>query len=204
MIGMAQPGTSARWILLYVALAGCTQVTTVSPAAGSNAQREDAGSAPGGECQVASDCVLVYRGCCGSCLPAPREDLLAVPKSKQAEAQRAQCPNPTTCGACYVADPAPLASLMAADCVANRCELVDLRASEISSCKTDSDCVAVGRGCCQPDSGDPAEYVGIHAGADTKILECFPIPPCVPPQPHATPIAFCAADGHCPCAGTRR
>jgi hypothetical protein len=96
-----------------------------------------------------------------------------------------------------VTDPDPLAPLMAAGCVARRCELVDLRSNAISTCVEDIDCVAVGRGCCPPYSDSPSEYVGIHSGADTGILVCSPAPPCVPPSPHAEPLPFCAADGHC-------
>jgi hypothetical protein len=149
------------------------------------------------ECQVASDCALVYGGCCAPCGPPPREALLAVPKSKEVETRSALCTGGTACGQCYVADPEPLASLFAAGCVEHRCELVDLRASDISSCKTDSDCVPVGRGCCPADTSDPADYVGIHKAADTTILQCSPVPPCVPPREHIAPLAFCAADGHC-------
>jgi hypothetical protein len=157
----------------------------------------DAGAAVAAECNADSDCGLALRGCCGGCLPPSRDDVLAVPKSKLADVQRAQCPNPVNCGACYVSDPDPLAPLMAAACVAQRCELVDLRSAAISTCVENIDCIAVGRGCCPPSSASPSEYVGIHTGADAGILMCSPTPPCLPPEPHADPLPFCAADGHC-------
>lgn len=149
------------------------------------------------ECLQNTDCVMVVRGCCAGCLPPTREQVLAVPKSEREAAQREQCPDPVSCGPCYVTDPEPLAPLLVAACVAKRCELVDLREEAISSCTSDSDCVAVGRGCCPPSSADPVEYVGLQKDASTDLLACFPIPPCIPPLPHELPIAYCAADGHC-------
>jgi len=152
---------------------------------------------PAAECRADTDCSLATRGCCGSCLPPTRDQVLAVPTSKLAEVQRGQCPNPTTCGACYVTDPDPLAPLWHAACVAQRCELVDLRGSALSTCVENIDCVVMGLGCCPPYSDAPSEYVGMHTGADAGILMCSPIPPCLPPQPHADPLPFCASDGHC-------
>jgi hypothetical protein len=149
------------------------------------------------ECQSNTDCALALLTCCGACLPPTREQVAAVPKSRLADAMRQACPNPTTCGECYIEDPEPLAPLFAAGCVANRCELVDLRADDSSRCEVDSDCVAVSRGCCPANSEAPSEYVGIHRDADAPLLACFPVPPCLPLPPHAEPLAFCAADGHC-------
>ena len=223
MFIVAQAGTRLLVVAaLCLMLCGCHRVTTVQPDAGNDAgtSRRDAGACspavcPLGklwsredcgcvaqasldECRGHTDCVLLGRGCCGSCLPPTRDEVRAVTKAQFEEAYKSECPSPVHCGQCYVSDPEPLAPLFEAACIARRCELVDMRADDISRCDSDSDCAAVSRGCCPAHSSAPADYVGVRSGADRSLLECTPAQPCVPPDAQQPiPIAFCAEDGHC-------
>jgi hypothetical protein len=157
----------------------------------------DAGP-PAPECLVDSDCSMIARGCCAACGPASAMNSFAVPSAKRVEAANAECPGgPPACGPCPPQDPDPLAPVLRAGCVAQRCELVDLRSTESSRCTADSECRAAGLGCCGPYSDEPREYVGLREGADASILICSPLPPCTPPMAHGDPRVFCAADGHC-------
>jgi len=101
------------------------------------------------------------------------------------------------CGPCQLVELDPLAPILKPACIDQRCSLLDLRAAALSNCKADTDCKAVGQGCCPPYSADPSEYAALRPDADAGVLSCFPIPPCVPPQPHAQPLAYCARDAHC-------
>jgi hypothetical protein len=111
--------------------------------------------------------------------------------------QPVPCPAATPWSGALCACAAADAGTSHAECRTNTWKLVDLRADPISNCTTENECIAVSRGCCAAYSEAPAEYVGIHDGADRALLACFPIPPCVPPAAHADPIAYCADDGHC-------
>jgi hypothetical protein len=149
------------------------------------------------QCSVHSDCVLMVRGCCGSCLPPKSADeVRALPRANLSSMPPSQCSG-VNCGECYVTDPNPLDPIETAGCVEHACQLVDVRADDILACRADSDCEAVNRGCCPASSGEPSEYVGVQRDADQSLLACWPLPPCMPPSPHAEPIAFCAADHHC-------
>jgi hypothetical protein len=209
MLSVMHAALWSRLAAVSIALCACQPVTTIStdagraqpdsavPAADSAVPTLDSAVPARAECAAHTDCVLVGRGCCASCLPPTREQVLAVPKSKQSETQQAQCPGTVACGPCATDDPEPLSPLLVAACVAQRCQLLDLRSDEISVCERDSDCLPVSRSCCPAYSAAPADYVGIHDGADSGLLACFPIPPCIPPDPHPEPIAFCASDKHC-------
>ena len=194
MTNQAQLGTWFWRAMLGVALSACSEATVVNnPDAGVAKDAE----VPQEECQTQHDCAMVYKGCCGPCEPPTRDEVVAVPKSRQAAVAREYCGVGVTCGACYEAVPDPLGALLVPACVEHRCELVDLREDDSSSCVSDSDCEAVSRGCCPSSSQDPVDYVGLHRGADTTLLECSPALPCEPPGPHTLPITYCAADGHC-------
>jgi hypothetical protein len=218
----AQPDTWTRIVALSLMLCACHRVATADPDAGSDAgapSGSDAGScepivcptskvwsredcacvaqASEDECREHTDCVVIERGCCGSCLPPAKDQVRAVTKSQLEDARKTECPNPVNCGQCDVSDPEPLAPLFEAACVARRCELVNLRTDELSRCTSDGDCAAVSRSCCPAYSSAPAEYVGVRKGADNALLECVPAQPCVPSEAHPVPIAFCAKDGHC-------
>jgi hypothetical protein len=187
--------------------AGCTTSPCPADAPWDQARcacvARDAGS-PAGECKVDSDCVLMPLGCCPACQPLPTRDaVLAVAKTREVDAYHEQCPQPVLCvgSACVLPDPDygvdPLAPLLHAGCIAQRCEIVDLRQAGLSRCTTDADCRAIGAGCCPPTTDSPEEYVGVRKDADIAILQCSPVPSCAPAQPHVEPLPFCASDGHC-------
>lgn len=206
---MTQVGTWVQAATLCFVLVGCYSASSTEADAGAcaSARSPDAAATceaqharkppPAGECRIHSDCVLVARGCCGSCLPPSKEEVLAVPSAMANEVHKEQCPTPVACGSCAVMDPDPLSPLYAAGCVDHRCKIVDLRSDEISRCDSDSDCAPVSRLCCPAYSSDPANYVGVNEASDRALLECFPVPPCIPPDVHPDPVAFCAPDGHC-------
>jgi hypothetical protein len=149
------------------------------------------------QCLAHTDCALMVRSCCGSCLPPKSQDeVRALPKDNLSDMPPSQCQG-VACGACYVTDPEPRDPILTAGCVQHQCELVDLRQDAISACDSDGDCEAVSRGCCPANSADPSEYVGVRKGADTSILECSPVPPCMAAPAHGEPIAFCERDKHC-------
>ena len=123
---------------------------------------------------------------------------MVVAKSQLEAARKQQCPaGQVACGPCAREEIDPLAPILKAACIDKRCAFLDLRAAALSECKADADCKAVGQGCCPPYSDDPSEYVALRPDADAGVLACFPIPPCVPPQAHGEPIAYCASDAHC-------
>lgn len=158
----------------------------------------DSGAANQDACMVDSDCVLVGRGCC-SCPPNTADNVIAAPRARGSEVQKAQCAGQVACGPCAAPVIDPLAPVIHAGCIDHKCAAVDLRTVEFSKCAQDGDCVALGLGCCGSSSGDPASFVGANKSADDGILQCVPAPPCQPPPqtPEPPPISFCATDGHC-------
>jgi hypothetical protein len=151
----------------------------------------------GDECMVDSDCALVTKGCC-SCPPATADSVVPTTRARMNQVQAQQCPaGPVACGPCQVVAYDPLAPILHAGCVAHHCAAVDLRSADFSKCSKDSECRPIPLGCCGANSNSPDQYAGFRDDSDAGILECVPVPPCVPPTMHAEPASFCAPDGHC-------
>ena len=220
---LTQPGTRT-WALLWLLLSSCSsQDVDMTKGdvgmAGGPASAADGGTScqpqpcPSGspwnqercacvapfqpECESHDDCTLVGQGCCGSCVPPGWDDVRVVPKTREREARERACPTPSTCGACYETDPDPLAPLLVAACVAQRCEVVNLRSDRISYCTQDSDCETVERTTCPQKPGYPADYAALRTDADHALLSGVPSPACMPAPEEQRPIAYCARDNHC-------
>jgi hypothetical protein len=157
-------------------------------------------TAPIGECETHQDCVLIDRGCCAACPPAPKESVLAVPEARAEELRRAQCASPVSCGSCPPANYDPLADRVVAACIEGACTTLDLREEELTRCSDDDDCVVRGEGCCAACAAQPSSAIAIRADADDALLACDPAPPCNTCRPAALE-AFCASDGHCAVKG---
>lgn len=103
---------------------------------------------PGGldRCRVAADCTVRSAGCCRACEPAKREELRAIPI---AYADVETCPD-VACGACPPYDGEPERPYYGATCTNQRCELMDVRDTELGTCAADGDCrLRRGLECCE-------------------------------------------------------
>jgi hypothetical protein len=103
-----------------------------------------------------------------------------------------ECPEPGVCAACE----APTNENLFATCVDASCVAVDVRASPLSACTSDDECVAIGRDCCRCDP----RFVAVRADQEMAYYraQCGEVPlcsPCRPDLPNA-PAARCVA-GHC-------
>jgi hypothetical protein len=158
---------------------------------------------PGPECTLDSQCAVVLRGCCG-CEATNLEQVLAVPKAREMDARRDQCPMPVACGPCAPPIDDPLHPIIRARCVEQKCQAVDLRSAALTLCNHDNDCTTLNLQCCGTFSDDPKDYVGVDLDSDAGTLQCEPIM-ASGPQPSSCParataerpISFCAQDGHC-------
>jgi hypothetical protein len=147
-------------------------------AAGSDAGGTGAGggTASGGAsddiqaCSSNTECEVVPGACC-NCSSTQVSDYKSI-NARYATLDAARC-NGTGCDcpgtAAGLDDPV---SYFVATCRAGRCEVVDLRATDITSCKTAADCVLrSGTSCCQGCGEDPVA-VNVSAEANLKQLVC--------------------------------
>jgi len=166
--------------------------------ASGDAAQDASTNAAVGACEKHTDCTMVARGCCAACSPT-KADYIAAPVALAAAVKKSECPaGNVACSPCPPQVDQPLAPRLRAACVAQRCEIVDLREQDVSRCTSDTECGLDSLGCCPGCGSDPSAYVSLRVGADDSVLACFPIPPCDPcVQSGPAPQAYCAADGHC-------
>jgi hypothetical protein len=160
------------------------------------------GSVPGwASCAGPGACIKQYNGCCPACGLEKITDSSGVNRDpKQVEIFRAsQCstPNPPCPDCINQVDPN-----LTSFCVAQQCQMIDVRTDDVSTCSNDSDCMIRYADCCEQCGGPYPEllialnkqqagsYQGQVCGAETGC------PPCVPVYP-ADYVAICGADKHC-------
>lgn len=153
------------------------------------------------ECQTHSDCAIRPKAgspsavCC-SCGPESLAGARALTR-EEAERERDACNGQVVCSPCPPKEHDPLAPVIRAACVSQRCVAIDVREEDDSRCESDADCTLESAGCCPGCGEDPLAYLSRNLDADPSLLLCDPIPPCVPCAEPGKPRAFCAADGHC-------
>jgi hypothetical protein len=151
-------------------------------------------------CTLSSECVVVPASCCGSCGAATRGDAIAVNMDELSAYRTSVCGEMMGCPACYMAqDPT-----LVATCDAGRCEVVDLRAEDLTSCMVDTDCQVRTHDCCE--CGGDVSLEGLIAlplasYGDLMDLVCDegssePCPECAPVYPMEA-SGVCDDDNHC-------
>jgi hypothetical protein len=146
-------------------------------------------------CSRNTDCQLVPRGCC-SCGSGPVSSYLAL---NAGGVHRMSCGTVACapCGPTTAPDPNDPALYYIATCQAGSCAVVDLRASEVTACKSDGDCgLRSGTACC---SGCGGQTVALNLSkqADLASLVCDPEPSACPAcAPAFTGSAMCSS-GRC-------
>jgi hypothetical protein len=177
------------------ALVGCGD--DAASAAGKPDAGQDAGEGSADSCEVASDCTLIAKGCCGSCEPT-KADVVAVLSSKATQEVENRCPGPDpACGPCEVKVYDPEAPALHAGCEAGACVVLDLREADVSTCTKDEDCEVASQGCCEACTADPRAWLALKKGAENPTavacegVACDACVAVIKPEP------FCADDGHC-------
>lgn len=162
--------------LVAVVIAACGGATT-SPllvgddgGGGADASTTDGGSRPTVEslrtCTGVGTCELGAPGCCGiNCQSA--SELVAIRRGESASLVAATCETPNApCPGCA----AQLDPNIQAFCTSGRCEVVDLRTAELSSCAGAGECVLRYASCCQPcDGGAIGEIVAIRGDREGDL-----------------------------------
>jgi hypothetical protein len=145
-------------------------------------------------CVEPADCVVLARECCG-CEPATADDLVAA--NAKYVANVAGC-NLLPCDPCAAPQEDSLGYFVA-DCVAQKCALLDLRSTPLTACQSDSDChVRNGNGCC-PECGNSSSVIALSDERGLAELVCpredYGCPDCVAaPPPNAVPVC---RENHC-------
>jgi hypothetical protein len=190
--GLERRGLLTTALALGVALLGSCEDDSGGP--------DDAGGQQGLlACDVNSDCIVVPESCCGTCGAPTRGDALAINDASTAEHSRRVCASDVGCPACA---PLFIDPTLVATCRAGRCEVVDLRKHEASTCEQDTDCKLRTPDCCEC-GGDASmgRLLGIArtAEADYAELVCDPeqaCPECLPAYPSEVTVE-CSASGRC-------
>ncbi|MBI5537286.1 MAG: hypothetical protein HY898_31480 [Deltaproteobacteria bacterium] len=148
-------------------------------------------------------CVKLYNGCCPACGLEKITDNTAVNRDpvQQATFRAAQCSDPTPgCPDCMTqTDPN-----LAAFCVAQHCEMIDVQTNDVSACNSEGDCMLRYPECCEQCGGPaPQMLIAINKSQYSTYQDqaCDPTspaacPPCVPVYPDDW-MAYCGADKHC-------
>lgn len=145
-------------------------------------------------CVEPADCVVRARGCCGICGQATADDLLAVNARYVNEVVGCAL---LPCAPCPAPEQDTLGYFVA-DCVEQKCSLLDLRTTPLTACQSDSDCrLRNGSGCC-PDCGS-ASVIALSDERRLAELVCpsedYGCPDCAAlPPPNA--VAVCQNE-HC-------
>lgn len=178
---------------LALAAWGCGSSDASSPARATPSERA-VPEAPTAStaCTDAPECRLTHRGCCAGCAMPELAEVAAVSGAALDSFRAAECPEPGVCAACE----APTNPSLFATCVDGACVAVDVRASELSACTTDDECIAIRRDCCNCDPRRVAVRDG-QQGAYYRA-QCGETPLCSPcsPDDGPSPPARCEA-GHC-------
>jgi len=129
---------------------------------------------PGGldRCQLPGDCVVRTADCCGGCEPVKPKELQALNADYADEDNRCAGGN---CLACAAYDGSAERPYFGARCVDHRCELFDVRNTELSRCDSDGDCVLrEGLECCECASAGPWVAVNTQIVLAANFFGCAP------------------------------
>jgi hypothetical protein len=150
-------------------------------------------------CGTGEDCAITVPGCCGSCEPIARHDLVAVNKMYLEPYRGSVCQPGTTCGGCPPPEGERTGQWFGATCERGHCVVFDARETAATTCMAASDChLRDGLECCQACNGltnfpvaisDEAALAGLVCSPQTACDECLPTFP-----PGA--VADCV-DGRC-------
>jgi len=147
-----------------------------------------------GQCRVADDCMVERSGCC-LCEPVSLVELRAIGRNyADARCESRAC-------SCVPFDGDPQRPYYGARCVNERCQLFDVRETDLLSCESDADCsVRLGLSCCQCGSADVPVAVAVNrqkfAAMSAELLDCAPgqCPQC--DERPKWPLAACV-EGRC-------
>jgi hypothetical protein len=158
------------------------------------------GGSDWGACQPTDACVLEPVAACGpGCEPVPLSAFVGVNQRSlqtyfqshpQAKCMNPMCPTPMP-GQANVPN-------YLAMCVAGRCQPIDIRTSELSQCKVDTDCYVRGGTSCCLTCGEAVAFS--HLGfVENAVCASGPVAcPAIAcaPSPYV-PRAYCDPSGHC-------
>jgi hypothetical protein len=98
-------------------------------------------------CTVSADCMIANRDCCGKCLEATLESVIAITKRGVDAYREAVCTN-SRCFACGTWSNPDLIAV----CNNQKCQAIDITVdNRFTTCDADEDCVLRGgSGCCEP------------------------------------------------------
>jgi hypothetical protein len=188
---------------------GGTAQTAGSKATGGGSNISGSGTTAGAgsaidydTCQVATDCVLGYRGCCGVCdgPDLTADDFLAYNQRYEAQVRMQECGGGVNCGPCPTIEPRTnIRPYFVPNCVHGECVVEDIRESDVTACEIAADCrLRNGTSCCEG-CGD-GNFVAVARDGGLQKLVCGePHPICldcaaVPPDGLE---AQCSSQGHC-------
>ncbi len=148
-------------------------------------------------CNGPGECSLFPTNCCGYCGEAKLEGFVGVNNAKTTEANNFYCADPVACPDC-VEFPKPN---FVALCEAGQCTPLDLRQTDLTSCKTKNDCrLRWGSDCCESCAGNSLELVAVSNDGALENAVCGPTdgacPPCAP-QPFPPGSDVDCDQGHC-------
>jgi hypothetical protein len=164
-------------------------------------QKACPGGAPNYDaCKLPSDCVLGETGCCGVCdgPNVSKHDFIAYNKANEAKVVTCGSGD-VACGACPNPEGQTTRQFFIPNCVNGECVVDDLRESDVTACKSPSDCkLRNGTACCEGCS--IGNLVSVRKDGSFEKLVCgdeiTPCLACVPPLP-SDAVATCEPDGHC-------
>lgn len=188
-----------------IAVAGCGSVVGTPGGSGGGAGvtttgtgLDTGGSSPWAACTAPGQCELSAKGCCGTCGTPTINDVNGVNRSQESAYQMANCPQPLPCPGCA----SMINPDLAAFCVQDSCEAIDVRGDAVSACATDADCRLRYSGCCESCATAFADQVIAlsQSGASVYTSQvCAPsqgCDKCLAAYPSSVK-AVCAASKHC-------
>ena len=111
-------------------------------------------------CAKPGDCLLEAKTCCDACGIVQVGDVDAVDFAKTGDHFKDVCPNPTPCPACVSQQNPDVAAF----CVANKCNVVEISKDDVSACNVDTDCEMHLDQCCDCGTAPANQYVALHIG----------------------------------------
>ena len=150
-------------------------------------------------CASGDECAITVPGCCGSCEPIARQDLVAVNRTNLDAYHVSVCQPGTTCGGCPAPEEERTGQWFGATCESGHCVVFDARETGATSCMVPSDChLRDGLACCQGCNGQTTFPVSISEERVLEEMVCGPnlaCDACVPSFPPGA-VADCV-DGRC-------
>jgi len=191
---------SLRRLALALVLSACGGKTSE----GADASVESGAPVDIFACTGPGTCGVRPKACCTRCNPTI-DDAEAIAIG-YAEARRTELCGGDARPVCAKCQWFPPPQDVAAVCESGRCALLDLHASELSSCASDADCVVRDSPCCEscaPSFGSDLLALRRDRVPAYQALVCVPgttCPDCVPRYPKGA-TAVCDATKHCAVKG---